>query len=59
MAKYLFITRDRCNNYVIHAVIDGKRYERYAYVWYTKRDAIKRFREQNCLKNKHLEIIEY
>lgn len=52
----LYITKDRCNNYIIK---DSENNHKMTYIFYTKKQAIKKHRENFNLRYKHLNIIEY
>lgn len=56
--KYLMISRDTCGNYNLTAEIDGVRFPRHKYIYYSLRDAIKEYRKTYNLKGRHLQKIE-
>lgn len=58
--KYLFINRTKPAGYIkISAEIDGERIPAKLFVFYSKRDAIAKYRRDNGLRYKHLTIIEF
>ena len=59
MDNYLYIRRDECGNYLIGAECDGRRIHTMRFMFYTKREAIRKFRQDNNLTGKHLIKIEY
>lgn len=52
---YIFIRRDRCGNYDISSNF-GRSMK---YIWYSKREAVRKYREMYNLKGKHLITIDY
>jgi len=59
MENYLYIGKDNCNNYVIRAEYDGKRFRHMTYIWYSKRNAIKAYRQQFNLERKRFITIDF
>jgi hypothetical protein len=57
--NYLNITRNASGHYIINAEYNGVEYEKTRYIFYSKRDAIAKYRRDNGLRYKHLTIIEF
>lgn len=57
--NYLYINRDECGNFLISADYAGRRFYKKRFMFYTKQEAIKKFRQDNGLTGKHLIKIEY
>ena len=56
---YLTIEKHRNGYIVIEADICGRRTERMTYLYYSLREAERKFRRKNGLKGKHLQKIIY
>lgn len=59
MENYLIISRDECNNYRVRAEYQGRRFRQLTFMWYSKRDAIKAYREQFGLKHKPFITVDW
>lgn len=59
MDSFLYVKRDECGNYLIGAEYAGKRIYDTRFMFYTKREAIQKFRRDNNLIGKHLIKIEW
>ena len=51
----IFIRRDRCGNYDISSNF-GRNMK---YIWYSKRESVRKYREMYGLKGKHLITFDY
>ena len=57
--NYLNITTNAAGHYIISAEYNGIEYAKIRFVFYTKKQAIAKYRRDNGLRYKHLTIIEY
>lgn len=58
MENYIYIDRDDRGNYIIHGEHNGKYFPKVRYIGYGKREAVKRFRQENGLARKRLWTID-